>query len=205
MLAFVLLLGLIITACGKEEVKNEQEGESVEVDAPKETESETKSESIEVDKGLLNVEINLPASMFEGQDIETVISDAKADGVDEVTKNADGSLTYKMSKAKHKEMMNEMKDSILVTVEETKTSEDFVSIKDITYNKDFSEFVLLVDKSKFENSFDGIAGFGLGISGMYYQLFNGVSLDKSKVTVIIKDEATGDTLDTVVYPDALNE
>lgn len=188
-LVFILLLGTVITACGKDDAKSNQE-------------SESKTESIEVDKGLLNVEITLPASMFEGQDIETVISEAKKDGVDEVTKNDDGSLTYKMSKAKHKEMMNEMKDSILEGIEETKTGEDFVSIKDVTYNKDFSEFTMIVDKEKFENSFDGFAAMGLGIQGMYYQLFNGANPDDYKVTIIIKDEDSGEVLDTIVYPEA---
>ncbi|MFF2755091.1 hypothetical protein ACFVR1_15230 [Psychrobacillus sp. NPDC058041] len=204
-LILIMLMGSVLVACGKEDTKSIQESDSVQADTEKEEKSETKSEKIEVDKGLLNVEIKLPASMFEGQDIESVISEAKKDGVDEVTKNDDGSLTYKMSKAKHKEMLKEMQDSILEGIEETKNSDDFVSIKDVTYNKDFSEFVLLVDKEKFQNSFDGIAGFGLGISGMYFQLFNGVNPDNYKVTIIIKDETSGEVLDTVVYPDALNE
>lgn len=150
----------------------------------------------------MNVEIVLPASMFEGQDIDTVISEAKSEGVDEIKKNDDGSLTYKMSKSKHKEMMEEMKSSVLESIEETKTSQDFNSIKDVTYNKDFSEFNLIVDKVAFQDSFDGFAAMGLGMSGIYYQVFNGAD---PKTTVVIKDEATGGVIDTIVYPDAFNE
>ena len=38
---------------------------------------ETKEQSLNVDKGLLNVEVTLPASFFEGQDLDTVIADAE--------------------------------------------------------------------------------------------------------------------------------
>lgn len=205
MFAFILSFGLVLAACGKEEANTNQESDTVQADEKTEVESETKSEKIEVEKGLLNVEITLPASMFEGQDLDTVISEAKKDGVDEITKNDDGSLTYKMSKARHTEMMNEMKDSVLEAIEETKTSGDFASIKDVTYNKDFSEFTMIVDKEKFQNSFDGFAAMGFGLQGMYYQLFNGVNSNNYKVTINIKDEASGEVLDTVVYPDAFNE
>lgn len=143
--------------------------------------------------------------MFEGEDIDTVIADAKKEGIKEVTKNEDGSLTYKMSKAKHKEMMEELRKGILETVEETKNSEDYVSIKDVTYNDSFTEFTLLVNKSDYENSMDGFAAFGLGLSGMYYQLYNGVDPDKYKVTISLKDEATNEVFDEIVYPDDLEE
>src|SRR5690606_22664325 len=169
----------------------------------KETTEQSQNENIEVDKGLLNVEITLPADMFEGEDIEQVIADAKEDGVKEVIQNEDGSLTYKMSKAKHKEMMKEMETSINETIEDMKTSEEYPSIKDITHNKDFTEFTVIVNKSEFENGWDGFAVFGLGISGAYYQLFNGVSEEDYKITISLQDEATGEVFDKTVYPDDL--
>ncbi|ATP42442.1 hypothetical protein CSE16_11925 [Solibacillus sp. R5-41] len=155
--------------------------------------------------GKEDVEITLPASMFKDQDADTIISEAKKDGVEDVVSNSDGSFTYKMSKAKHKEMLEEMKTSILGTIEETKTSEEFASIEEITSNKDFTEFTMVVEKGKFESSFDGFAAMGLGISGIYYQTFNGVKEDKVKATIIVKDKESGETIDTIVYPDDLNQ
>ncbi|WP_010676880.1 hypothetical protein [Bacillus timonensis] len=196
--ALLLLFMMVLSACSgdKEENKATKDKESTE---------ETQDEQINVDKGLINVEVTLPASMFEGQDIDKVIADAKAEGVKEVTKNEDGSLTYKMSKAKHKEMMKDMETSINETIEDMKTGEDYVSIKDVTHNKDFTEFTLVVDKSAYENSMDGFAVFGLGISGAYYQMFNGVSEDDYQVTISVKDQATGEVFDKVVYPDDLEK
>ncbi|WP_053590890.1 hypothetical protein [Bacillus sp. FJAT-22090] len=202
LIAFLIVLVFIVSACGTNETSKEKETE-------KETENgkveKAESQSVNVDKGLINVEVTLPATFFEDQDINEVIASAKEEGFDEATANEDGSVTYKMSKAKHKEMMDEIKTGILETVEETKNSEDYVSIKDITHNDTFSEFTLVVDKAAYENSFDGFAAFGLGMSGAYYQIFNGVSTEDYKVQISIKDEASGEVFDTIVYPDALEE
>ncbi|MEG0473324.1 MAG: hypothetical protein RR588_13405 [Solibacillus sp.] len=191
LVTIIMLLSLGAAACGKDDAES--------------AENDTKGEKVEIDKGLLNVEITLPASMFKDQDADTVIAEAKEEGVDEVVSNDDGSFTYKMSKAKHKELLEDMKSSVLEGIEETKTSGNFASVEDITYNKDFTEFTMVVDKEKFENSFDGFAAMGLGVSGLYYQTFNGVKEDKVKATIIVKDKTSGETIDTIVYPDDLNQ
>lgn len=197
---FLVLAGLMLTilsACGE----GKEESGSGEVKA----EEDSSQESIEVDKGLLNVEITLPASMFEGQDIDAVISEAENDGVTNVKVNDDGSLTYTMSKAKHKEMVEEFKNSILEIVEDTISDENLASIKDVTYNKTFSEFTLIVNQEEYESSLDGFAALGLGISGMYYHLVNGGKQEDNKVTILLKNESTEEVFNTIVYPDDLNQ
>ncbi|MEO2075853.1 MAG: hypothetical protein ABGX20_10810 [Bacillus sp. (in: firmicutes)] len=191
---FFALLLVFLSACGNKEEKNKT----------KESE-QTKDQTVDVDKGLFNVEITLPASMFEGQDINKVIADVEKEGI-KVTKNENGSLTYKMSKAKHKEMMKEMKANIIEVVNETKQNkEDYKSIKDITYNDSFTEFTMVVDKSVYENSMDGFAAFGLGMAGMMYQLYNGEKSENAKVTIYLKDQATQKQFDQIVYPDDLKD
>jgi hypothetical protein len=191
----ILSLGMVfLTACSDDEQKKDTNKDE-----------NAKEQGVKVDEGLMNVEVTLPASMFEGEDIDAVIADAKKEGVKEVTKNDDGSLTYKMSKAKHKEMMKEMKTNLLETIEETKNGEEYVSIKDITYNDSFSKFTLVVDKEAYENSMDGFAVLTLGMTGMMYQLFDGVDSDEYSVVVSLKDEATEKVFNEVVYPDSLEE
>ncbi|KOY81274.1 hypothetical protein I6G82_02735 [Lysinibacillus macroides] len=194
----ILLLSIFLIAC------NQENDGGKETDNTKDT-TEESSPDVKVDKGLLNVEVTLPASFFEGQDIDTVITEAKKEGIKEAIKNDDGSITYKMPKSVHKEMLKEMENGILEAVENIKKSEDFASIKDVTYNKSFTEFTLAVDKEKFENSFDTMASMGIAIVGMYYQMFNGVDSEQLKITVFFKDETNGEVIDTVVYPDDLNE
>ncbi|KUF32747.1 MULTISPECIES: hypothetical protein [Lysinibacillus] len=194
-LPLILLLGILLVACSQ----GDESGKK------KEGAEKASEETLKVDKGLLNVEVTIPATLYKGQDIDSIISEAKNSGIKEVIKNDDGSLTYKMSKSEHKKMMKELKERIVKSVEELKTSEDFASINDVAYNKSFSEFTLTVNKEKFEGSFDALASFGLALAGMYYQLFNGADVEHYKVTVYIKDESNGEVFDTMVYPDELNE
>lgn len=193
-----MLIMVLLTACSSSNESSTTDKKS------NEASTEEKNESVEVDKGLLSVEVTLPASMFEGEDIDTTISEVQEDGI-EVKKNEDGSLTYKMSKSKHREMVNEIETGIIESIEDMKNNEDFVSIQDITYNDSFSEFTIIADKETYENSMDSFVVFGLGLSGMYYQLFNGTDAEDYKVKIQVKDEVTEEILDEVVYPDAWEE
>lgn len=166
--------------------------------------TEDKDASIEVDKGIFSVEITLPASFFEGQDISDIASEVEDDDI-KIILNKDGSVTYKMSKSKHNEFMAEVYNDQLEYIEEIKNSGDYKSVKDITYNKTFSEITLVVEQEAFENSFDGFVTLGLGISSLYYQLFNGTSPEDYKVTIYFKNVETGEIFGDVVYPDALEE
>ena len=161
------------------------------------------NENVEVDKNLLDVTLTLPASMFEGEDVNAKVEEMKQDGAKEATVNEDGSITIKMSKSKHKEMIEEMKTSIIKSFEEIKTSGDFASIKDIKYNDDFSKITLEVVKAEYEGSFDAFVTLGIGTSAMIYNMYNGVEGDKLQVTIDAKDSETGEVFSTVVYPDDL--
>ena len=187
---FVLLLSVALVACSSNEESTKEQEEN--------------KEAVEVDKGLLNVEVTLPASLFEGENLDEVIAQAKEEeGIKEVTKNEDGSLTYKMSKSAHKKMMAEMEKEIKASVEEMETSEDYTSIEKVEHNKSFTEFTVTVNKEAFENGFDGFALFGLAIQSMYYQLFDGASEEDYKTTFQLKDVETSEIFDTIIYPDAL--
>lgn len=197
---FAILISVltVLTACSASNDSNKEEQQ----DGKK---TEETGGALAVDKGLLAVEVTIPSTFIEGEDIDNVVAKAKEDGIKDVTKNADGSVTYKMSKAQHKEMMKEMKTNVTTYVDELINDENFASIQDIKYNASLSEFTVVVDKAAYENSFDGFAALGLAMSGMYYQVFDGTSGDKLNVTVHTKDVGTGEVFNTAVYPDVLEE
>jgi CYTH domain-containing protein len=193
-ISFISVLLLLVSCSSVEKTDNsDEEGEN------------TEDRQIEMEKGLLEVELTIPSQFVEGKKIDQLIASAKENGMSDVVKNQDGSLTYKMSKPQHNKMMKEFEMSLLDSIEEMKTSKEFSSIKKITHNKSFSEFILEVDKKTFENSFDIIAVFGLGISGMYYQLFHGADPDHYKVSIVIKDQLSQKVIEEVIYPDAFEE
>lgn len=194
---FVLSM-LVLAACsGNKETQKEVDDNNS---------SEAKEEAgIEVEKGLLNVEVTLPEMFFKDENVEEMIEESLAEGVKEATENEDGSVTFKMSKKDHKKMLTEMSEEIEGTVDEISNDENFTSIQDITYNKKFTEFTMVVEREVFENSFDGFAVLGLGFSGMFYQVFSGEDIESAEVTVYIEDEETGEVFKEVVYPEAFEE
>lgn len=194
---------LVLGACGSEEAEEVDNQASTETVDTEETESE--EGGVNVDKGLFSVEVTLPAAFFEGEDVAVTVANAEENGFGEATVNDDGSVTYKMSKSKHKEMMEEM----AVSVEETKRSlvesGDFPSIKNVETNKDYSHFTLSVDREAYENSFDAFATMSVGMVGSMYQAFNGVKADAMEVLIEVKDVDTGEIINSVVYPEALED
>lgn len=156
------------------------------------------------EKGLLNVEITIPAELYEGQDIDQIVADIESEGR-KATKNEDNSITIVLSKAEHKEMMKEMRTELSASLDEMKTSGEFASIIDIEYNDSFSDVTLVVDREAFESSFDTFATMAIGLSGIMFQAYDGVDADKYNVTINIQDEATGEIFSTVTYPDLMTE
>ncbi|MDQ0483259.1 hypothetical protein [Guptibacillus hwajinpoensis] len=203
----ILVLSLtLLAACSSNEQSSNNDKSQAATNQTEEDNGKSKDDGeVAVDKGLLSVEVTIPASMVESENTEETIASAKEQGIKEVTENEDGSVTYKMSKSVHKKLMNEIGTSIEETVEETINNEDFVSIKDISHNDSFSKFTVIVDKESYENSMDGFATITLGMSGMIYQIYDGADPEKYSVTISMKDEASGEVFDEIVYPDALDE
>lgn len=204
---FLLSSALILGACSNEKEVAEEDTETKDAAVSSETkEAEENGEGgVDVDKGLFNVEVTLPSTFFEGEDTETVVANAKQQGIDEATVNEDGSVTYKMSKSKHEELMAELAKSVEEAKTEIVESDDFPSVQKVETNKDYSKFTVSVDQEAFENSMDGFATMSLGLVGSYYQAFNGIDAADMKVEIELKDSVSGEVLNTIVYPEALEE
>lgn len=156
---------------------------------------------VEVDKGLLNVDITLPASFFTDTTEEDIKTSADEKGYSKCVVNADGSVTYTMTKAQHKEMLNELKTSCDESIDELLNGETAVeSFQKIEYNDDISEVDIYVDSSKY-GAFDAMYALPFYFMGAYYQIFSGVSPDQADVTVNFIDQDTKQVLDTASYRD----
>ncbi|GAA0307963.1 hypothetical protein GGQ92_002579 [Gracilibacillus halotolerans] len=199
---FILLSLIFVAACGSTEESSSSETEQEEEKTAVESTEEEEASDIEVDKNLLSVEIDIPANMVD--DIETTIAQGEEEGF-EITENDDGSLTYKMSKSRHKELMTDMRTNFEETFNEFVNSEEFPSIQDIQPNKDFTEFTMVVDKNLYEESFDGFASITLGMAGAMYIVFDGQTpSDDFNILIDIEDAETGEVFDTIKFPEDLN-
>lgn len=164
--------------------------------------TESTTAGIETDEKLFSVEITLPASIFESEDMSAFDADAYADeqGFTSAKVNKDGSVTVTMTKAKHKELLDEMSASLDKDFQEFVNGEDTPYIKEITHNDDFTTVTMKVDKAAYKNAFD-FTPFAIALSVSFYQAFTETEYH---VVVSIVDATTGESIDSITYPDAFN-
>lgn len=203
LLALVMVLSLC--SCGGSEApadtgNAEQSTETPKQDASKEVE-DAENSTIEVDEGLLTVEVTLPATFFEEESEDDIKAAAKENGFSYCTVHEDGSVTYKMSKAKHKEMMNEMKASLDETIEELINGEEAVaSFQKIEYADDFSRFDVYVDPETYTD-WDSLYVLVFYMSGAYYQAFDGKDMNDVDVVVNFINNVTNETVNSGSFRD----
>ncbi len=183
-LAFVMSASIFF-GCG---VKSEQESETIET--RKETD-ETADQieaigDINVDKGIFDVTLTIPADFAGDVTQEELDETAKENGYQSATLNSDGSVTYVMTKAQHKEMLSGIKESIDQTLNEMVGSEDYPNITAITANEDFTVFTVTTknDEPDFAES---LAVVGFYMYGGMYAVFSGDEVDNIHVDFINAD------------------
>lgn len=194
--SIILALVFVLSFAGCSQKPNNSDGNTA-----GSTEGSTSSQDIETDEKLLTVEITIPSSIFAEEDMSTFDPDAYAaeQGFISAKVNDDDSVTVTMSKAKHKELLNEMKTSLDTSFAEYVNGENTPYIKEITHNDDFTSFTMKVDREAYENAFD-FTPFAIGVLVAWYQAFTETEYH---VEISIVDVATGETMDTITYPDDL--
>jgi len=202
LLLFVVMMSLLVLAAcggGNNAVDANENNATTNNEANEETD-----QGVEVDKGLMNVEITIPLELL-GEESEEFEKDLKEEWDGKIIDKDDTSLTVKMSKKEHSKMLKEFNEDIESVFQDIVEDEEFASIKDITANKDFTAIKITVDQEAFENSLDSFSIFSLGFSSMFYQVFDGKDIEKEKITIEVIDEETNEIIQEVVFPDALDE
>lgn len=165
-----------------------------------ETSQSENGSGIGVEENLLTVDITLPASMFEDEDM-TKFDEAeylKETGFTAAKVNADGSVTVTMTKSKHKEVMADMEKQVEEAFSELVEGKDTMHIKEITHTPDFKTVTVKVDRAGYEAAVFDFTPFQIGLLGSVYQSFAG---EEIKVTTVIKDENTGEEIQSFIFPD----
>ena len=153
---------------------------------------------IDVDKGLLNVEITIPAETaeyygftFESQ--EEADAYAKEQGFKSVTLGDDGSVTIVMSKSQHKKTMEGLRTTIDESLQEMIGSEDYPNITAVEHNDNYTSFTVTT-KSEELSFNETFSTFAFYIYGGMYNSFNGTPADNIHVDFV--NEASGDVIDS---------
>ena len=198
MLALSLSAMLLLSACGAS-------GNTTNSGSASGSASGVSAEGVnkaKVKKNLLSVEITIPADYVKNAD--TSISNAKDSGF-KVTENDDGSLTYKLSKSQHAELVKNISDGIQESTQELLDSGDYPTIKDIQYNDDYTEADVIVDYDEYMNSWDGFALYAIAYFVPAYQIYNGVEPDDVNTIISVVDEESGETKEQANAPKDFDE
>ena len=160
------------------------------------------SGGMEVDQGLLSVDVTVPAALFQGEDMENFDAGdyAQRNGFTKAVKNSDGSVTVTIPKSSYNKMLSDMADAYDNSFLLMQGAADTPYIKSITRSDNFSTIIIGVDREVYEEVQFDLSPFVTGMSGMMYQTFAGGDLH---VEVVVKDDATGEMISSTVYPDAL--
>lgn len=158
------------------------------------------SAGVQVDEGIFNVDITMASTFFVDMTEDEIKAAAKEKGFDKCVVNADGTVTYTMTKSKHEEILNELKASLEETITSMLEGEEAVaSFVSIDYADDFSKFDIYVNDQY--SDWDNFYVLSFYISGAYYQSFAGVSTDNIDVVVNFIDNETKENLNTASYRD----
>jgi hypothetical protein len=202
----IVSLILSLSSCGKG-VENspaqpsaQPPAETEEADTAAPMPADTGSQGITTDENLLTVDITLPASLFEDQDMTTFDPAAYAaeQGFKKAVLNEDGSVTVTMTRAKHKELLEVMTQTYEESFSEMIESESTPYIKAISHTESFGTITVDVDRAAYEAVFLDLTPFAVGMAGMMYQAF---LEGEPHVEVVMRDAETGETIRTAVYPD----
>jgi hypothetical protein len=206
----VFIITGLLAGCGPDVTDKEDEEQKEVVDNDVDIEEETGDEGIKVEEGFFDVSITIPPGMVdemtEADETEELKEEAGETGDVEVIENEDGSLTYKMSRATHNKMMQEIREGIDDYVREILEGDDFPTVENIEYDNDLTSVVITVtSEEEFKSGFDAFIVFGLGLQAMFYQVFDGVDPDNINVVIDAKDQQTGEVFGTTVYPEDLDD
>lgn len=183
MLILVFCFLILLTGCGG---SNKEKGS--------ESEETQKEASIEVDKKILSVDVTLPVALVEeeGVDIETTLEEIRqTDGINKVTLNDNGTVTYNMTKSKHSEMIKSIKDSIDESSDELVNDVENSIVK-IENSSDYTNFEVYVNPEKY-NVFEMFSAMVFYMQGIMYNSFNGNN-DAEIIVKFINNE-TGEIIE----------
>ncbi|WP_050639625.1 MULTISPECIES: DEK C-terminal domain-containing protein [Clostridia] len=178
-ISLILVMLLSIVGCSKPDASDKSSGDNV---------------TLKAEKNLFDVEITLPASLVGDSD-DTLDEEAKAAGVKEIVKNANGSITLKMTKRAHQQLLSDYKDSIDDGIDEIlKDKENYPSFNSISYNDDLTEFTIKVNPDTY-NEIQGFVALVFYIEGNIYQALSAVPEDQLITIVNFVDKNTGNIIE----------
>lgn len=199
-MAMVLMTSLLAGCGTKEEKKNDSQTAVEDNQEDNDDNGESDEENtdfnglgdVDVDEGLTEVSITVPADYIGDSTQEDLDKEVKEKGFISATLNADGSATYVMTKDQHTELMKQIVQSIDESLAEYIGSEDYPNITAIEANENYTSFTVTT-KSTELSFMESFLVMGLYMYGGMYGIFSGEKVDNIHVDFVNAD--TGEIID----------
>lgn len=151
-------------------------------------------DGLNVEKNLFSVTLTYPASMVdEGTTQDSLNDEIKGiDGIKSATLNEDGSVTYIMTKAYHKQIVDDMAQTIDESMAEMVGSEDYPNFTNVEANEDYTVFTVTT-KSKALSLDESLSLLQFYTEGAFYSVVSGNNADSIHVDFVNAD--TGEVID----------
>lgn len=151
-------------------------------------------DGLNVEKNLFSVTLTYPASMVdEGTTQDSLNDEIKdIDGIKSATLNEDGSVTYIMTKAYHKQIVDDMAQTIDESMAEMVGSEDYPNFTNVEANEDYTVFTVTT-KSKALSLDESLSLLQFYTEGAFYSVVSGNGADSIHVDFVNTD--TGEVID----------
>ena len=194
-----ILCTIAFTGCGKDDKEESAKASAPAITVDKSEVDDQKDDTtgleavgdLEVDKGIFDVTLTIPKD-FVGDTTQAKLDDsANEKGYKSATLNPDGSVTYVITKAQHKEMMEGIKESVDAMLSDMATSGDYPNISKVLANDDYTNFTVTV-KGEELSMMDSMSVLGIYMAGGMYAAFNGTTVDNIHVDFV--NEATGEII-----------
>lgn len=195
-IALSLCLCCSMAACGGSDSTSEKENTASKSSAEAGEAQETEENGLSAEKNLLSVEVTIPASLLDGSESTELTDEAKSHGIKDITQNEDGSITMKMTKDAHQELLDSVKASIDETINSLLADkENCPSFDSITYNDNVTVFDVNVDPATY-GGLQAFSAFALYLSGNMYQALNAVPENELKTVVNFVNKDTGEVIES---------
>lgn len=181
-------LALCLTACGGGAASTTTAGQDTAASAS------SSEDGLNVEKNLFSVTLTYPASMVdEGTTQDSLNNEISGiDGIKSATLNEDGSVTYIMTKAYHKQIVDDMAQTIDESMAEMVGSEDYPNFTNVKANEDYTVFTVTT-KSKALSLDESLSLLQFYTEGAFYSVVSGNDADSIHVDFVNAD--TGEVID----------
>lgn len=151
-------------------------------------------DGLNVEKNLFSVTLTYPASMVDEGTTQDSLNDeiSGIDGIKSATLNEDGSVTYIMTKAYHKQIVDDMAQTIDESMAEMVGSEDYPNFTNVEANEDYTVFTVTT-KSKALSLDESLSLLQFYTEGAFYSVVSGNDADSIHVDFVNAD--TGEIID----------